>query len=46
MKKGILKHGIKRTVAFISALSLVITSNGFGMAGGGVCKGWRTGKII
>lgn len=35
MRKRIIRNGVKRAVAFVAALSLVVTSNGFGMTGGG-----------
>lgn len=39
MKRCIFRKGLKKAVAFTAALSLAVTSNGFGIAGGGVCGG-------
>ena len=36
MRKRIIRNGVKRAIAFVASLSLVVTSNGFGMTGGGV----------
>ncbi|MCX4327090.1 MAG: family 43 glycosylhydrolase [Lachnospiraceae bacterium] len=35
MRKRIIRNGVKRAIAFVASLSLVVTSNGFGMTGGG-----------
>lgn len=36
MKRCIFRKGIKKAIAFTAALSLAVTSNSFGMAGGGM----------
>lgn len=47
MRMRVFRKGIKKAVAFTAALSLAVTSNSFGMAGGGVCRGSRKSyKII
>lgn len=44
MRMRVFRKGIKKAVAFTAALSLSVTSNSFGMAGGGGMQ--RQQKIL